>query len=418
MRRLLFVPLGILLIVTTVACGPGKLFGPTFTPTPTVTSTPTYTSTPTSTPTYTPSPTYTPTPSPTPLGGGSGILVFGHYGNSLDHLDGSLDHFIFTANFDGSGLTQLTTSNVDYAPAWSPDGKMIAFVSFRNVNIYGPSRCFDDDIYVMDVDGSNQTRLTSSSTAEENPAWSPDGKFIAYDTHSRNCAADGSETNGGLFIMKPDGSENTQIRQGGYSPVWSPDGTQIAFLVSPLRFEGDVQICIAGADGSQQKCLTKSPGIKYELAWSPDGTHIAYTASPANLENDTQIYIMNKDGSEQTQLIKISGLIQSLSWSPDGQHIALSYRNDDWQHSKVRDIFIANINGAFPLQLTDSSQTIPQEDCGFPHWSPDGSHLSVICGLAASKYRSIYIISADGSSRTKLDMTITVDDFGGAAWQP
>ena len=109
----------------------------------------------------------------------------------------------------------------------------------------------------------------------------------------------------------------------------------------------------------------------------------------------------------------------SLSWSPDNQRIAYEYQNGGWKDATVRDIFIINADGSDPIQLTDTSQAIPKEECGFPLWSPDGTQLSITCGLVVSSYRSIYIIRTDGSSRRiKIDIPFTADNIGGAAWQP
>jgi TolB protein len=270
----------------------------------------------------------------------------------------------------------------------------------------------------MDADGSNQTRLVGSQAAETNAVWSPDGKQITFDTYIRtSCYAGSSVINGELYVINSDGTDKHLIRQWGYSSAWSPDGAHIAFLVSSSRFTGNNQIYVTSADGSNQERLTDNSRRIIQLAWSPDGTRIAFIASSTNLYDDLQIYVMNADGSNQTQLTNDVGA-HRFSWSPDGQRIAFFYMNGDWQNATVRDIFVINADGSDPIQLTDSSQTVPQQECGFPFWSPDYSQLSVICGHVVSRSREIYIISADGSSRTKLDIHFTADDIGGAAWQP
>lgn len=131
---------------------------------------------------------------------------------------------LFTINLDGSGLRQLTYSDIDFSgrPAWSPDGSTIAFVSGPNREGFNKA-----DIYLMDSDGSNPRQLTSGAAKEVNgdPAWSPDGKEIAFYSNR--------DGNFDLYIMRRDGSNVRQVTHGIPNgvrhPSWSPDGQQIVF---------------------------------------------------------------------------------------------------------------------------------------------------------------------------------------------
>ena len=110
--------------------------------------------------------TATPVSTATPVGGGEGKIVF------FSYIDGNDEIYVMDAN--GSNQTRLTNNNVaDVYPVWSPDGTKIAFVSNRDGNY---------EIYVMDANGLNQTWLTNNSNYDGNPAWSPDGTKIAFDS--------------------------------------------------------------------------------------------------------------------------------------------------------------------------------------------------------------------------------------------
>jgi Tol biopolymer transport system component len=248
------------------------------------------------------------------------------------------DQNIYLMNTDGSSVTQLTSDPFRYFyifrdaddkhPAWSPDGKRIAFVSGRNASIFSPQAW--SDIYVMDANGRNVVRLTGKDKNLKpdtlygyyQPTWSPDGKRIAF------------MNKGWISVMNSDGSSPTKvIHLNFYYPPyasfsWSPDGEYIAFRdnVNP-----DSSIFTAGADGSDKKQVLRNFIIWAGPAWSPDGKKIAFVGHDMSKCSDCNagIYVIHPDG---TNLVKLAtypseafnGRGHQIRWSPDGEHMLLS----------------------------------------------------------------------------------------------
>ncbi len=187
---------------------------------------------------------------------------------------------IYRMRADGTELINLTNyPGKDFHPTWSPDGTKIAFTSFRDSEY---------DIYVMNADGSNPQNLTNSITLDQRPAWSPNGTQIAF---MRGDA---------IYIMNVDGSNQTEFlaEVGTFygNPTWSPDGTQIAF---DSRDPGDAfgdNIYIINIDGTNMTQLTTMPPSSVPT-WSPDGTQIAFMTRRD--DGNYEIYVMNADGSLQ-----------------------------------------------------------------------------------------------------------------------
>ena len=165
-------------------------------------------------------------------------------------------------NADGSGQQRLTrTPRDDFTPAWSPDGQKIAFASGGcSPPQPTPAPCFDT--YVMNADGSG-LRMLAHNTGYGPPAWSPDGKKIAFVSHR-----DGNQE---IYVMNADGSGQRRLTHntaGDYGPAWSPDGQKIAF-VSQRDGHTNHEIYLMNADGSAQRNLTRTPVQEDYFSWSP-----------------------------------------------------------------------------------------------------------------------------------------------------
>lgn len=210
----------------------------------------------------------------------------------------AFDNFqdVWTINADGTDLTRITHSpGPDFDPSWSPDGTQIAFRSERNGV---------PEIWLMNADGSGQHRLAAGLS----PAWSPDGSTIAFSGPN------------GLSLIGANGSHPRTLphSEGGEYPSWSPDGTRIAFN---SNLSGDHVMYIARADGSKVVELTRA-GEGWQVAWSPDGRSILFTSHRDHTDNYTDVYVMRPDGSGVQRLTR--NLAYTPAWSPDGQHIVFS----------------------------------------------------------------------------------------------
>ena len=125
----------------------------------------------------------------------------------------------------------------------------------------------------------------------------------------RGGCADASQC--GVFVMNADGSGQTRLGSGTW-PAWSPDGSKIAF--TDLR-DGDDEIYVMNADGSGVVQLTQNDAEDWDPAWSPDGAHIAFTSMQ---EGEPEIFVMDASGANQTNLTHSPAFDEMAAWSPDG----------------------------------------------------------------------------------------------------
>ena len=190
------------------------------------------------------------------LPGANGLIVF-QKGAAGAPFSNATE--IWTAELNGK-LKRLTHNGYyDGNPAWSPEGRRIAFESTRSG---------DMDIWVMDAQGKHAHAVTFSQGEDENPAWSPDGRRIVFQTNRLG--------NWDLYVMDADGKHQQALVTGTgdqVAPSWSPDGKRIVY--SNAGASGS-SIWSVGVDGSDKRQLTTAPGISNDPTYSPDGTHIAF----------------------------------------------------------------------------------------------------------------------------------------------
>ena len=207
---------------------------------------------------------------------------------------------ISVINTDGTGFTSVIDHDGQgweyMSPAWSPDGRQIAF---------GSSRDGGWDIYVINDDGSGLRRLTTHGARDDSPAWSPDGSQIAF-TSDR----DGDFE---IHVMNADGSNLRRVTDHPAEdgdPNWSPDGGRITFTSNR---DGYHEIYVVNVDGTGTRRVTDilDPGWAIQPDWSSDGNTIVFTVTDVNMG----IYTVSANGGQPRRLTQGGG---APNWSPDG----------------------------------------------------------------------------------------------------
>ena len=259
----------------------------------------------------------------------------------------------------------------------------VAFTSERSGNA---------EIYIMNVDGDNEIRLTDNPAYDGWPSWSPDGSQIAFMSERSG--------NPDIFVMNADGSNVRQLTNHPANdiwPEWSPDGKWIAF---PSRRDGNFEIYLINPDGTHLQRLTNTPGHEDFPAWSPDGKQLVFTRA----EGDDGTYIISIDGGGPFERKLLDFRVFEPAWSPDGAQIAFGS-----DHEGFRGIYVVDVDSG-NLRLLSNNRA--GENC--PDWSPDGTQI--IFASWRDGNGQIYRMNADGSSQKKLTKNWYENEF--PAWQP
>ena len=261
----------------------------------------------------------------------------------FQQIDAGLGNtLLFTVDVNGRNLRVLTRQNGvegnGSQPDWSPDGRRIAFRRFAGVGRPDERA----HVYVVSVGGGglrNLTRVSCTGLCVENeePAWSPDGKRIAF-VRTLAATTRAGQPRVGIFVMNADGTGVRQLTQRrgtfhteDHAPTWSPDGKRLAFMSINITFKppGASQIYVIKADGTRPRVVRALahdwPGAGAP-AWSPDGTRLLYSTycwfgNCGQRASGAQLFTVGVDGKNLRQLTRLSGNSFGARWSPDGKRI-------------------------------------------------------------------------------------------------
>ncbi len=285
------------------------------------------------------------TGTPIELGGLSGRILFDDFED------------LFAMDVDGSNVVRVASdpSGAEFDGAWSPDGQWVVYRdSTRGINV-------DDEIFIARADGSEKRNLTNNPANDWGPDWSPDGATIAF-----NSDRDGGAIRG--YTVNVDGSDLRLIPIDGWVeyPAFSPGGRQ---LVYEGAIGGSYEVFVADIETGERTQLTTAPGNDGWPVWSPDGRTIAFTSerddcayAPSDGECWTtgepgdyrSLYLVDPDGSNLRRATTEHG--QFVAWSPDSRYLLLS------GHS----LFVIRPDGTGRLELRAEGIGLPLG--GIPDW--------------------------------------------------
>jgi len=248
-------------------------------------------------------------------------------------------------------------------------GSKIAFVSNGSGN---------KEIYTCAFDGYNAQQVTRNRSINLSPAWSSDGRYLAYTSYKKKKPD--------IFIKNLAEMQEASINKKGLNitPAWVPGKFELA---ATLSFAGDQEIYLLTGSGKVIKRLTNIRGIDVSPTWSPDGKKFAFVSNRAG---SPQVYVQDLASGKVRRLTYEGSYNTQPSWSPQGDKIAYASVVDG-----RRNIVVMGLDGQEPLQLTHESG-----DNEAPSWSPDGS-LIVFSSNREGPFR-IYVMTAFGTDQRRL----------------
>lgn len=264
------------------------------------------------------------------------------------------------------------------------------------------------DIFLIQADGSGLSQLTDYEGVDADPAWSPDGRQVAF--RSRR---DGSSD---IFIMNPDGSNPINLindpqesLDDEFAPQWNPDGETFSLYTDRYSPRGSClagfhQIALLIRDGDEYRVdlFDTLPGEQYDSSWSPDGRYLVFNSACSHPE--FQLFLYDMQSGETTSLPGDSTSHSHPAWSHDGRYLAFTKRVNG-----NNDIFILDLNTFQQVQLTNH----PSND-SMPTWSPDDSQIAFVTNRDGNQ--EIYIMDIAGGAAVNLTRHPADDWY--PSWSP
>lgn len=297
---------------------------------------------------------------------------------------------LYVMNADGSEQTRLTDDlNGDGTLDLSPDGSRFLGVSNRDGNYA---------IHLVSTDGGSLKKLThpSSDHLDTWPHWAPDGTRFPFERFKWGV----QDSESGVQVGNANGPSVQRIDESGMNPEWSPTSDTIAFW----NWDGTTgDIFVINANGSGKKQVTDHPDEDREPVWSPDGSRILFHC--VDDERNYDLCVVNANGSGRKRLTDQPGSdthsysYGGSSWSSDGSRIVFrSQRDGD------PEVYVMNADGSKQQNLSRS----PGAD-GAPVWTPDGQRILFVSTRDGNS--EIYTMNADGSGLANLTNNPATDSL-------
>ena len=273
-------------------------------------------------------------------------------------------------------------------------------VAFHSNSVRTPAAARTTEVYVMNPDGTGETRLTFNDRTDQQPDISPNGRRIAF--ASTRITDTNPEGDIEIFVMDADGGNVRQLtfnNAGDFWPRWSPNGKQIAFH---SNVAGNFEIYVVDPESGDLDRVTEYSGPDMFPEWSPNGKRLA-------VARDGDIYLIDLDGAVIDQLTDNAAVDQMASWSPNGKKIAFMSTRDGYCS-----VYVMDSEGNSQVNLTPKPDGVPNSQfCSrAPGWSRNGRHIYFSSFRPeTSLFENIFVMDADGSNVTRLtfdDSTLSV----------
>jgi TolB protein len=261
--------------------------------------------------------------------------------------------------------------------------------------VYTSTRSGNQDIWVMNADGSDQKNLTNTPDSEGFPEWSPDGEKIAF------------QRGFDLYLMNEDGSNVEMLVEGGADPGWSPDGEKIVFSLTDATTNPDsprFDLAILDLESGEVTTLLGTDQFSEVYpAWSPDGETIVYFSDQ---DQALGLYSMDAGGGNVKQLTNTQTFDFYADWAPDGSKILFATPKGG-----IYNLVTISPDGSIRTDLTT-----PDTYDSFPAYSPDGCCIAFLSTRAAQS--DIWVMRADGTGARQITSNPEEDGIQGLDWKP